>query len=295
MSGRWWRAYDEAIDDPKVQLLEPALFKAWFNLCCLASANGGTLPTMAHIAFKLRVPVLQAELTVSALIAVELLDQHEDGVIEPHNWKRRQFKTDVTDPTNAERQRRYRKRYGRNASKRDHTVTVTPTVTPTVTRPLRPNDQRQRTETETETEKNTTSEETKEVSSSVVALARVTRGSRLAADWLPSDADLKAAGEIGLRLYEIDNEISKFRDYWHARAGPGAIKRDWSATWRNWCRKAREQQGKGNGSRSNVVDAGERLIAAEKARTGDCSGPLLDLTPASSTTSHPPARPLPER
>jgi uncharacterized protein YdaU (DUF1376 family) len=128
--------------------------------------------------------------------------------------------------------------------------------------------------------------------SSVVRLA-AKRGSPLADNWQPSFNDLKDAGEIGLRLYQIDNEIHKFRDYWHARAGPGAVKRDWSATWRNWCRKAIE--GKGNGSRPSVMEAGERLIAAEKARTGVDTGPLLDLTPTSSTTSDQASGPLPER
>lgn len=31
-----------------------------------------------------------------------------------------------------------------------------------------------------------------------------------------------------------------FCDYWLAKTGAGATKRDWPATWRNWCRKAAE-------------------------------------------------------
>jgi hypothetical protein len=40
----WWRAYDESADDPKLQRLSADLFRALFNLVCLASRNGGVLP-----------------------------------------------------------------------------------------------------------------------------------------------------------------------------------------------------------------------------------------------------------
>jgi hypothetical protein len=35
----WFRVYDDVVDDPKVQRLEPSLFKALINLWCLTSAN----------------------------------------------------------------------------------------------------------------------------------------------------------------------------------------------------------------------------------------------------------------
>jgi uncharacterized protein YdaU (DUF1376 family) len=109
-----------------------------------------------------------------------------------------------------------------------------------------------------------TTVEAKEAST-VVALA-AKRGSRLVPDWYPSSADLKFAADLGLRLFEVDNEVNKFADYWHARAGPGAVKRDWSATWRNWCRKAIEDKGKGNatGRKQTLVERGQEL--ARKAR-----------------------------
>lgn len=62
------------------------------------------------------------------------------------------------------------------------------------------------------------------------------RGSRLPADWLPSESDLAFAEPLlGPRIRE---EAAKFRDYWSARADAGAVKLDWPATWRNWCRRA---------------------------------------------------------
>jgi hypothetical protein len=37
-------------------------------------------------------------------------------------------------------------------------------------------------------------------------------------------------------------ETAKFMDYWRAATGRGATKLDWTATWRNWMRRAAEQQ-----------------------------------------------------
>lgn len=122
MSGRWWRAYDEAVDDPKLQKLSGELFKCWFNLMCIASENDGVLPSIDDIAFKLRLPSHKAEKLIASLTEAGLLDEI-DGTIQPHNWGVRQFKTDVTDPTNNERQKRYRNR------KRNANDTVTKSVT----------------------------------------------------------------------------------------------------------------------------------------------------------------------
>jgi hypothetical protein len=52
--------------------------------------------------------------------------------------------------------------------------------------------------------------------------------------------DLLAFAKTVLPERFVQIEIAKFRDYWHARAGPNAVKLDWAATFRNWCRKAAE-------------------------------------------------------
>jgi hypothetical protein len=133
---RWFRVYDDMVDDPKVQRLSPDLFKALVNLWCLASKNDGVFPSAEDIGFKLRMPVEKVKKVIAALHDAELIDTGEAG-LRPHNWGGRQFKTDVTDPTNADRQRRYRNKH----------KTVTPTVTDAVT-VKRPD-----TETEAETER----------------------------------------------------------------------------------------------------------------------------------------------
>jgi hypothetical protein len=50
----WFRVYDDVVDEPKIQRLEPSLFKALINLWCLTSANRGVLPPIHEVAFKLR-------------------------------------------------------------------------------------------------------------------------------------------------------------------------------------------------------------------------------------------------
>jgi hypothetical protein len=120
---RWWRAYDEAVDDPKLQRLGPILGWAWFNLMCIASKNDGALPAIGDIAFKLRTTDQKAAATIAALVAAGLFDKREDGRYAPHNWQGRQYKGDAADPTNADRQKRYRDR------RRNGVTTVTETVT----------------------------------------------------------------------------------------------------------------------------------------------------------------------
>jgi hypothetical protein len=60
------------------------------------------------------------------------------------------------------------------------------------------------------------------------------RGRRLPEGWLPSSSAVSFALERGLSPAEIEVETEKFRNYWTAKAGQGAIKLDWEATWRNW-------------------------------------------------------------
>jgi hypothetical protein len=117
---RWWRAYDEAATDPKLGLLSDELHRAWFNLMCIASANNGEFPPIKQIAYTLRVKPERAAAILAELHGAGLLDKTEDG-FAPHNWKKRQYKADVTDPTAAERMQRYR-----SNKRNDRNATVTP-------------------------------------------------------------------------------------------------------------------------------------------------------------------------
>lgn len=117
---RWFRFYDAVLDDPKVQKLDPKLFKAWVNLLCLASRNDGRLPAEPDIAFAIRCTETEAARTIAALVGCGLIDAIDDGY-EPHNWNERQFKSDGS----AERVRRFRKRHGNVTGNGECNVTGT--------------------------------------------------------------------------------------------------------------------------------------------------------------------------
>lgn len=104
--GHWWRAYDAAVDNAKLGKLSDALHRAWFNLCCVASANGGVLPDIDTVAFKLRVTAHKAAELITALVAARLFDRRGDGRFEPHEWNEKQYKSDVSTP----RVKRFRER-----------------------------------------------------------------------------------------------------------------------------------------------------------------------------------------
>jgi DNA-binding MarR family transcriptional regulator len=90
---RWFRVYDDLVDDPKVQRLDPSLFKTLINLWCLTSANRGVLPPINEIAFKLRMKPQKAQRILDRLKAQGLFEDDEKGT-HPHNWMGRQYKSD---------------------------------------------------------------------------------------------------------------------------------------------------------------------------------------------------------
>jgi uncharacterized protein YdaU (DUF1376 family) len=68
---------------------------------------------------------------------------------------------------------------------------------------------------------------------------RSPRGSRLPPDWQPDDDLAAFASANGL---DVQRVAAQFRDYWHAKAGKDAVKLDWPATWRGWCRREAERR-----------------------------------------------------
>ena len=70
------------------------------------------------------------------------------------------------------------------------------------------------------------------------------RGTRLPDDWQPSPA-LVAYVRSECPTVDGRAETENFRDYWHAKSGKDATKRDWDATFRRWMRTARDRQNNG--------------------------------------------------
>src|SRR5688572_7229352 len=95
---RWFRFYAEALDDPKVQKLDPATFKQWVNILCLACKHEGFLPSHDDIAFALRIDIIALESLLDRLLIAGLIDVLKGGPngsrIAPHGWAKRQYKSD---------------------------------------------------------------------------------------------------------------------------------------------------------------------------------------------------------
>jgi len=122
---QWFRFHHEALDDPKVQKLEPVLFKHWVNLLCIACRNDGKFPSHADMAFALRIDEIGLESVLDRLLIAGLIGVHKGGAngsyIAPNGWDKRQYKSDTSN----ERVKRYRQRY------RNDTVTPPDTETDT--------------------------------------------------------------------------------------------------------------------------------------------------------------------
>lgn len=93
---RWFRLYDDILDDPKVQRLSGDEFKSWVNVLCLASKHGGSVPPLAESAFALRLTELQVAQNLGRLAVLGLLDETA-GIFRPHNWAARQFSSDQSN------------------------------------------------------------------------------------------------------------------------------------------------------------------------------------------------------
>lgn len=95
---RWFRFYDEALDDPKVQNLPGDLFKLWVNILCIASKHGGVLPPIDGLAFALRTTPEGAAEAVDRLARGGLVAKVNADRWAPHNWNKRQYKSDTSTP-----------------------------------------------------------------------------------------------------------------------------------------------------------------------------------------------------
>lgn len=106
----WWRAQNGSVDNTKLIKLSDKAHRNWYNLNCVANANGGVLPGLEDVALKLRMTPARAAVAIAELVSRRLFDKRDDGSFIPHDWNEWQFKTDQADPTNAERQKNFRKR-----------------------------------------------------------------------------------------------------------------------------------------------------------------------------------------
>lgn len=134
---RWFRLYNEIIDDPKVAKMTPEMFKVFIFLLCLASdfeQNGDIPLSRRELSWRLRIPIKKINSYLDRLNELNIIT--ENPVISLINWDKRQFASD----SSKERVKRYRQRHCN--------VTVTPDVTPPDT-----DTEQNRIDTDTDTDK----------------------------------------------------------------------------------------------------------------------------------------------
>lgn len=114
MAKPWFRLHRKILNNRKVRSLKPELFQAWVFLLCCAD-DDGSLKDLADVAFEMRVTEERAQQLIDALIAAGMFDRDANGQVTARDWTEHNPPSDGVDPTNADRQRRYKER--RNAEK----------------------------------------------------------------------------------------------------------------------------------------------------------------------------------
>lgn len=128
MSNPWFRMYHEFASDPKIQALSESLQRRYVMLLCLkcngdldSAALRNDSVTVKIISAALRITEEETLETKKELISFGLIG--EDWSIG--GWEKRQYISDLKDPTNAERQKRYReKKRNEDELKRNGRVTA---------------------------------------------------------------------------------------------------------------------------------------------------------------------------
>lgn len=101
------------------------------------------------------------------------------------------------------------------------------------------------------------------------------KGTRLPAEWvLPKAWGQWALENVpGVTVEFVRAQANQFRDYWISKAGAGATKMDWEATWRNWMRTAATPRGSGGGHRQpKGLDLVDQQLAMEIANEHGVGG-----------------------
>lgn len=74
---------------------------------------------------------------------------------------------------------------------------------------------------------------------------RTERATRIPADFQLTD-EMRAWAEKDGCMFNLEREHENFCDYWTAKEGKEACKKDWIATWRRWMRKANDDWRRNN-------------------------------------------------
>lgn len=105
-------------------------------------------------------------------------------------------------------------------------------------------------------------------------------GSRLPADWKPTPADIEYCKTERPEL-RPSLVATNFYDYWTSKAGAAGRKVDWSATWRMWVRKEKEENA-GRGHSPMPQRGGQIDLDEQRRKNNEEAKRLLGF----STTLH---------
>lgn len=222
------------ITHPKAIQAGPEALGLWVWGMCYAQVHktDGRLPRVAVMS------ALGAQRRVLSRLAVRLVtsglwDESEDGSFQIHNYgAKNQTAVEIASraeqrkAANAERQARWRN--ARNAG-----------VTQPVTRDAC-GDVTLRNGPTTTTTNTTTTTTTKEITAPRDAAPTKARGTRLSADWSPSEETQGWAREQGV-ADPTGTLLAEFRDYWCSLPGAKGVKLDWDATFRNRVRQVAQR------------------------------------------------------
>jgi hypothetical protein len=110
---KWFRLYDDIIDDPKILRLSPEFRWNYVGILCVSSRQSvrGTLPSAGDIAIHLRLTEAKVIRTIEALIAAGLIDQDPaTKALSIHGWDERQYRSD----NSTERWHKHKEKKGSN-------------------------------------------------------------------------------------------------------------------------------------------------------------------------------------
>ena len=102
-------------------------------------------------------------------------------------------------------------------------------------------------------------------------------GSRLPADWVCPEEWLTHCTSERPDL-DATTVACNFADYWHAKAGAGARKADWLATWRSWVRKESAPKPSSRSPPESFRERDERLAREKYEQFVGIRRPINDAT-----------------
>lgn len=222
----------------------------WITMLATADKNGeihASIPGLARLA---GVSIQATEAALVKFLAPDRYSRTQDDegrridsidggwMLLNYQKYRRMASLDEQAEKNAERQRRFRERHKRNSI-----VTPSDESNDTSNAELHENNAQNR-QAEADSEAEAQAEEKSQPNLNL--RGGKSRGGKLGArlpeGWQPDDAGRTYARERGLDPTET---AAAFTDHWIASNTPSAVKRDWAAAFRTWCRRDYGSGGQG--------------------------------------------------